>query len=409
MLLAFLAAMSLSAPLELRCDDAGDLHELMRIDRASPSTRLRPMRKTPEGFLIAEGFAARPGVLRYRNPDGSVRRELVTLETLKQSFEPLKGKPVTLRHPHGKKVTPENARRTIVGTVNETRIDDASGMLVVEVTIYTDDAIKAVEAGSIELSPGYGVRLDSTQGVDPDFGEYDARQVFRVYNHLAICDIAHGGPGARGWSGLRLRTDAAIEINDDGDHMHPLLLALLLGLGINNDEIDPDKPEGAFKKANDKLGKLKKDHDTFKGRADAAKDPTADEIEKGHLEYFDTRKGLVELATHFNVDTFETVDGEKVSIGNGALAKKVALTAYPEADKEGSADYYAALLTTAKSSMTTRADSKKNDPYAQFGTGFDKKPRNRTDDSDRVDADNDFVFPSHAYLEGLNKARKPSQ
>lgn len=400
MLLAFLAALSLCPPLEQRCDDSSDLHELMRIDRASPTTKLRPMRKTPEGFLIAEGFAARPGVLRYRNPDGSVRRELVTLETLKQSFEPLKGKPVTLRHPAGKKVTPENAQRTIVGTVNETRIDDASGMLVVEVTIYAESAIKAVEAGSIELSPGYGVRLDSTPGADPDFGEYDARQVFRVYNHLAICDIAHGGPGARGGSGLRLRTDAAIEINDDdGDQpMNPLLLALLAGLAINADQIDPDKPEGAYKKGLDNLNKIKSDRDTFKGRADAADadKPTAEQIEKGHLDYFKTRSGLVELAGAYNIDSIDDV-------GNAELAKKIALTAYPDADKDGSSDYYAALVTTAKSAVKTRADSK--NPLDAFGTGF--KPKKGDGDETRTDAD-DYVPPTVAYLDSIKKNRAAS-
>ena len=188
--------------------------------------------------MIADGFAARPGVYTYRNPDGSTRRELVEPVTLLRS-DTLRGKPVTLHHPAGQRVTPDNAGEVMTGSVSGVDIDEPTGMMRVELTVVRADAIAAIQAGTVELSPGYSVTLDNTPGTHATYGDYDAVQVARSYNHLAICDTARGG------SRMRIRTDAAVELDDlfkDDKTMKlsPALLLLLTALDVRADSIDED-------------------------------------------------------------------------------------------------------------------------------------------------------------------------
>ena len=62
---------------------------------------------TPEGFLLDSPIVARTGIYTYLQPDGSVRREYrppdeVFAEDALVSF---KGKPITVLHPKGGRVT----------------------------------------------------------------------------------------------------------------------------------------------------------------------------------------------------------------------------------------------------------------------------------------------------------------
>lgn len=375
---------------ETRNDEADDGIVEFRVDRRA---RLRPGRLTREGFLVVDGFAARPGVYSYRNPDGSTRRELVEPATLLRT-DTLKGKPITLRHPKGRKVTPQNAGDVMAGSVSDVTIDDPTGMMRVELTIIRADAIKAVQNGTVELSPGYGVRLDSTPGVHEKYGAYDARQIERVYNHLAICDTARGG------SSLRIRTDAAVEYDEREDSMK-LSLAMLALLGLLNvraDSIDEDDPDKAFDKASKNLKTITDKSDGYKARADAADadKPDADAVELERIAYFNDRTKLVGLADHFNVDSFD-------ELGNADLAQKVALAAYPEADKDGSPAYFAALVTTAEKTIKTRNDEA--DPFGVFGTGFKAKSKdgNRNDADDDTRNDAKYSSPTAAYLKNISE------
>ena len=108
-------------------------------------------------------------------------------------------------------------------------------------------------------------------------------------------------------------------------------------------------------------------------RADAAKPDTTD---ADNLAWFSKRIALVEVAGRFNVDAIETLSDDEIR-------KQVALAAYPTANAEGDASYFAAMFDVA-SAQTARADS------TQIGRGI--KPLDKPDEK-RVDAD-DFVRPS---------------
>lgn len=172
--------------------------EERRYDRGSLQTP-----RWHGNVLLAQGYAARPGVYEYRNVDGTITRELIRPETLVRSVAGLARCPVTLDHPD-EDVTSANHDSLNVGDVDgEVEIQD-DGYVRVKIAVRRKDAQQAVTNGTQrELSPGYVAKIDKTPGRHPEYGDYDAEQVDRTYNHLAIVKDARGGPR------IAIRTDAS--------------------------------------------------------------------------------------------------------------------------------------------------------------------------------------------------------
>lgn len=193
-----------------------------RQDRGGHGALRSPV-TTPQGFLRAQGHAARTGIYEYRRADGSIQRELRPREEVMHpdSLASYASAPVTLEHPADEEVNAENVRRHEVGHVEGPA--RADGDAVTTDTLIKDaKAIKAVKAGKQELSPGYKIRLDETSGFAPEYaypgnptGRYDAVQRDIRVNHLAIVDRARGG------SAMRLRMDAAEVELRSGDAVSP--------------------------------------------------------------------------------------------------------------------------------------------------------------------------------------------
>lgn len=148
---------------------------------------------TPEGYLEVPGVAATTGILEYEEPDGSVRRELVTRDALEDPSS-LIGKPVTLEHPPSGEVNPQNYQQHTVGEVVDAKFDSKAGKLRVKLRIKDAEAIRAVRSGTRQLSPGYSARIEKTSGTHSEYGEYDVKQVDRQNNHLAITRAGRDGP-----------------------------------------------------------------------------------------------------------------------------------------------------------------------------------------------------------------------
>jgi hypothetical protein len=166
--------------------------------------RLRKAHRTDEGFLFADGFATRTGVLTYHLPDGSTRRELRHPDEVghADSLASLGRKPVTLGHPP-EMVSPENAEAHQVGTVGEeVTFNKADGFVRVTMALHRQDAIQAVDRGIRELSTGYRVTLVHEPGTF-EGQAFDARQTQIRYNHLSIEGQGRAGPS------VRLRLDGA--------------------------------------------------------------------------------------------------------------------------------------------------------------------------------------------------------
>lgn len=172
------------------------------VDRCDFVVRKGSMKRTDEGYLKGEAAIAKVGILSYLLPNGTIRRELVPAETLfnKDSMATLKMQPVTDRHPSEILLNKSTVKRRKVGMTGENnRQDDI--FLVTSLAITDEDAIENVESGRQQLSPGYKCSLVLQKGVYKG-DEFDAIQVGRKYNHVAICDRARGG------SDLKLHLDS---------------------------------------------------------------------------------------------------------------------------------------------------------------------------------------------------------
>jgi len=154
----------------------------------------RKVKRTDEGYLSGYAAIARTGIMTYRLADGTTRREYVPPETLfnGDSMETLKLKPITDAHPPEKILDASTVKRRHIGTVGESVKQD-DNYLVAPIVIMDGEAIKGIEGGRQQLSPGYHCELELKPG-EYNGERYDAIQVKRVYNHVAIVDNARGGP-----------------------------------------------------------------------------------------------------------------------------------------------------------------------------------------------------------------------
>ncbi len=180
---------------------------VFRCDRGT----LRKPERTPQGFLRVDGWVGRPGIYKYVNTAedekdglgkaGTIRHELRTDEAIgaTKALDGFRSAPITLGHPKVK-VTADNVKAFEIGSVDgPARLD--GDRIAATLVIKDAKAIKAVESGKQELSPGYFIDVEAKSGVDPKYGRYDAVQHNIVINHLALVDRARGG------SDMRLRMD----------------------------------------------------------------------------------------------------------------------------------------------------------------------------------------------------------
>lgn len=330
-----------------------------RFDR----TDLIGHKVTKEGYLLVEGYMARPGVMSYKYPDGRIVRELVPEEELhkKDSLNTIGRKPVTLEHPPVN-VTPDNVDSYGVGDLDSDVTIGDNGFVKVKVAVRSRKAITAVKDGKHQLSPGYDVELEETPGVHPKYGAYDAIQRNRVYNHLAIVSKARGGDE------IRLRLDAADQITDE-DEMNPkdgvippvdtkgtLLTKLALdSLGLSEGATEAD----VVKAVNElKADKSKAEADeaakvaAAKVEADKVAPPapepkktddssTSSRSDADLIAYGNERAELLALASKHNIQV-------KADEGNEALCKELATKLVPSCKKDASKDYYQAMVDIAK-------------------------------------------------------------
>ncbi len=153
---------------------------------------------TEQGYIKANAVVTRTGVFLYKNPDGTIRKELRHPDEVfkTDSLDSLKMIPVTNGHPQERLVSAENAKRLAIGYTGETITQD--GEFVLSNLLITDLAsVKDVtERNRKELSLGYTVDLIPEEG-SYEGQPYNFRQTNIKYNHLSIVDNARAGSEAR--------------------------------------------------------------------------------------------------------------------------------------------------------------------------------------------------------------------
>lgn len=163
-------------------------HEI-RLDAAG---KLGKITTTPQGGVRIPASLTRAGILEYRQPDGSMRREWrPSSEVFRQdSLDAIRSLPVIVGHSAW--VTPANYREVNVGVVDAGTTKRRDAFLDGVVSVQDQDAIRRIDAGELgDLSLGYALKFEPTPGVvpagEPDAGKrYDGIQTKLVANHLAL-------------------------------------------------------------------------------------------------------------------------------------------------------------------------------------------------------------------------------
>lgn len=166
---------------------------MSKIEQRYDSIPLGETYFTPEGYLIDHPILTRVGIFEYKNPDGSIRRELRLPEEVfaAESLASYKGKPVILTHEAGL-VDVDNVQQEHIGTILSEGIQDGDN---VRAQIVIHDA-ESLDYGLRELSLGYTQTPDETPGVW-NGQPYDAIQRNIQINHLALVEKARAGEQAR--------------------------------------------------------------------------------------------------------------------------------------------------------------------------------------------------------------------
>ena len=155
------------------------------------------IKRTSEGYLIADAKAMRSGVQLYHASElglmgNDIVRVMRPVDSVRnaESLASMSHAPVTLGHPDDG-VDSGNWKDLAVGEVSTSATWDGD-FISLPLILKDKAAIDAVEAGTSELSAGYIADM-----IEVDHPDYDFIMGPPRYNHLAIVDKARAGHEAR--------------------------------------------------------------------------------------------------------------------------------------------------------------------------------------------------------------------
>ena len=195
----------------------------MRAQRFDAGSLASP-KQLPNGFLRADAYLTRTGVFRYRNADGTERREYRPPDVVfsEDSLDTLRMTALTMGHPL-KPVTADNARGLSIGSVGQDVRRDGERVRAT-ITVTDGESIAAMKRGRRQISCGYWADVENTPGVTDDGEEYDAIQRTVTYNHVAVVDAGRAGPDVAARLDEATGVDkaswdsAAVMVVDENDH-----------------------------------------------------------------------------------------------------------------------------------------------------------------------------------------------
>jgi len=165
---------------------------------------------TDAGFLVTRAHIASCGVQPYlrgelsttdgKSIGGNPRDVVKLMRTPEEVFAPdamasAESAPLTIGHPKGG-VTSKNYKALNMGDVRDCKHEEGD-LLGATVIAKAEDAIEAItKHGKTALSAGYSFTLDLTPGTHEGVA-FDGYQRNIRINHVALVDVARGGPNCR--------------------------------------------------------------------------------------------------------------------------------------------------------------------------------------------------------------------
>ena len=200
------------------------------------------VRKTADGYLVADAAVARTGIQKYLGrevgkPDMPIVRVYRPAEQVfsKDAMKTYAHRPMTNDHP-SVAVNAENWKDYAVGQTGGDVMRDGE-FVRVPLVLMDQKAISDWENGKVELSMGYSADIVFQKGVTDSGEEYDAIQTNLHMNHLALVDKARGGDKLRiGDQGNPDIIYPAQMTKDEGGHMADLRKVLVDGLPVETTE-----------------------------------------------------------------------------------------------------------------------------------------------------------------------------
>lgn len=160
------------------------------------------VRKTADGYLVADAAVARTGIQNYLGsevgkPEMPIVRVYRPAEQVfsKDAMKTYAHRPMTNDHP-SVAVNAENWKDYAVGQTGGDVMRDGE-FVRVPLVLMDQKAISDWENGKVELSMGYSADIVFQKGVTDSGEEYDAIQTNLHMNHLALVDKARGGDKLR--------------------------------------------------------------------------------------------------------------------------------------------------------------------------------------------------------------------
>lgn len=329
------------------------MSDVQFVDRAP----LSGVRRTSDGYLVAEARVARSGIQTYTrrevglDGDGLVRVYRPEDEVFaRDAVSTYAHRPVTIGHPSAP-VTADTWKELAVGQTGEDVIRDGDTVRV-PLVLMDADAIRAVEAGTRELSMGYTAALEMQDGTTPDGEAYDAVQRDLRMNHLAIVAEARGGPQLR--IGDTIEEDAMA----DGDKR----TVIVDGLSV----VTTDAGAQAIEKLQRQIADAAAEHEKMIAAKDAeiaTKDAKIAELEAQVLTDAQIDERVAERAAL--IDAAAKVAGAKINpagMTNDAIRRAAITKRLGDAALEGKSDAYAEAMFDALSTGALAVP--KSDPFA---------------------------------------------
>jgi len=300
-----------------------------RYDRATIKAAL-----TDEGYLVDEPVVGRVGIQEYRQPDGTILRELRLPEEVYdyESLASFAGKPVTDDHP-AEKVSAANAKSLMVGVMQGCG-QRGDGVVTAPVIIYDATVIDKVQkGGKRELSLGY------TVDIEPVAGEWEGQQYDAIQRNIRVNHLALVRSGRAGVARLNLDKEDAVLYNETETKMDKIKLdsgieyeaAPEVVVAHEKLRADFDAIKAEIVEAGKRLDSVTAERDTLKAEVEKIEQIKADAIETARAEV-KHRAGLEAKAEKFGVKC-DGLDDKTVKVA-------CIMTVRKDADLEGKSDEY---------------------------------------------------------------------
>jgi len=314
--------------------------------------------RTQVGGIRVPARLTRTGILEYRRPDGTVRRELRLASEVfnTDSLSTLHGATVTDLSHHRDLLTTASWNDAARGHTDAVRKDGkfvSADLMINDPTMVAD-----IENGRLhDISCGYSCKLDHTSGVF-EGQPYDAIQRSIRYNHVAVLPKGKGRAGTDVALRLDARDAECVETTEGKAMTARVIRIDGKNLDFGSEEHITHLENGfaaTIAPLNTKVGELSTRCDTLAGELEVARN--------------DAKKALADLK--------DEKDGEKAKESRKRRRKLMREAVRLMADEDDEDEKYDALddLTDREVMLQAiRCDANYTDGNASDGTPLDKKP-----------------------------------